>query len=321
MVRPGMPTPRQALLLLSFAALAAIAAFMTLGVRGNWDFVLPFRGTKVAVMVLVAYSIAVSTVLFQTVTGNRILTPAIMGFDSLYVLIQSCAVFLLGSTNVAMIDHRLRFGGEVAVMVAFSVVLYGAIFSRSRHDLHLLILVGIVFGIFFRSLANFLQRLIDPAEFAFLQDRFFASFNSVESDLLATAALLVAAVSLVAWRIMHSFDVLALGRERSIGLGVDHRRMVTIVLVLVAVLVSVSTALVGPITFFGLLVANLAYLAVPSGKHRFVLPAAVLLAVLALVGGQTILERIFAFDTNLRIIIEFLGGIVFISLVVQGKAR
>ncbi|MGQ9367564.1 iron chelate uptake ABC transporter family permease subunit [Azospirillum sp. ST 5-10] len=321
MARFGRPAPGPLLLLLALAAVAAIAAFMTVGAKGSWGFVLPFRGTKVAVMVLVAYAVAVSTVLFQTVTHNRILTPAIMGFDFLYLLIQTGAVFLFGSGAVVAIDPRLRFAGEIAAMVVFSVLLYGTLFAGSRRSLHLLILVGIVFGIFFRSLSAFLQRLIDPAEFVVLQDRFFASFNAVGSDLLLAAAVLTAGASLVAWRIRHSFDVLALGREQAISLGVDHRRMVTLVLMVVAVLVSVSTALVGPITFFGLLVANLAYLVVPSGRHRHTLPAAVLLAVISLVGGQLALERAFAFDGNLRIIIDFLGGIVFITLLLRGAAR
>ncbi|WP_404813517.1 iron chelate uptake ABC transporter family permease subunit [Indioceanicola profundi] len=321
MARFRKPSPRQVLLLLALACLAVIAAFMTVGAKGSWGFILSFRGAKIAVMVVVAYSIAVSTVLFQTVTNNRILTPAIMGFDSLYVLIQSGMVFLLGSSGIVSVDPRLRFAAEIAVMVAFSVLLYGSLFAGGRRSLHLLILAGIVFGIFFHSLSTFLQRLIDPAEFAFLQDRFFASFNLVRPDLLVTAVVIVAVVTLVAWRIMHSFDVLALGRDRAINLGVDHRRMVTIILMLVAILVSVSTALVGPITFFGLLVANLAYLVMPSGKHRHILPAAILLAIICLVGGQMILERVFGFDGNLRIVIEFLGGITFIALLLRGTAR
>jgi len=89
----------------------------------------------------------------------------------------------------------------------------------------------------------------------------------------------------------------------------------------VAVLVSVSTALVGPVTFFGLLVATLAHSLVSNSKHRYVLPAAILLGIIALVGGQTLLERVFAFDTALSIIIEFLGGIVFIALVLRRSAR
>ncbi|WP_247887150.1 iron chelate uptake ABC transporter family permease subunit [Azospirillum sp. SYSU D00513] len=314
-------TPGRVLLLLALGAALAVALFMTLGARGPWSFVLPFRGTKVAVMLLVAYAIGVSTVLFQTVTNNRILTPGIMGFDWLYMLIQTWTVFVFGSAAVAAFDPRLRFAGEVAVMVAFSVLLFRALFSSGRRSLHQLVLAGVVFGVFFRSLSGFLQRVIDPSEFAILQDRLFASFNRMDTGLLAAAAVAVAGASLVAWRVGHTFDVLALGRERAINLGVDHRRAVSLILVLVAVLVSVSTALVGPVTFFGLMVASLAHLLTGSSRHRVLLPAAVLLGVIGLVGGQMILERVFAFDGNLRVVIEFLGGILFIILLLRGSAR
>jgi iron complex transport system permease protein len=154
-----------------------------------------------------------------------------------------------------------------------------------------------------------------------LQDRLFANFNSVDANLLAVSMAAVVAVSIIGWRLMHAYDVLALGRETAINLGIDHNRVTTIVLMLVAVLVSVSTALVGPITFFGLLVANLAYQIVGTHKHRFILPVASLLAIICIVGGQLVLERIFAFDTALSIVIEFVGGIVFLALLVRGTAR
>nr|WP_235988596.1 iron chelate uptake ABC transporter family permease subunit [Pseudorhizobium endolithicum] len=309
------------LLIIGIVAAAAVVAFMTLGARGNWSFVLPFRGTKVLALVLVAYSIAVSTVLFQTITNNRILTPAIMGFDWLYMLLQTVLVFLLGAAATSSIDPRLMFLVEIGTMTGFSLVLYRFLFSGSIRDLHLLILIGVVFGTLFRSLAGLLQRLIDPNEFVVLQDRMFASFNAVDSNLLVISAVMVAIASIIALRIFHTFDVMALGRETAISLGVDHRRITMIVLILVTVLVSVSAALVGPVTFFGLLVANLAYIVMPTAKHRYVLPAAVLIAIICLVGGQTVLERLFAFDTALSIVVEFAGGLFFIFYLLRGHPR
>ena len=92
-----LPSPQAwRLALLATAALLCVIGFMTLGANGQWAFVLPFRGGKLAAMLLVAYAVAVSSVLFQTVTHNRILTPAIMGFDALYLLIQSLVVFGFG---------------------------------------------------------------------------------------------------------------------------------------------------------------------------------------------------------------------------------
>lgn len=314
-------SPLFVIALLGVLALAAVAAFMTLGARGSWSFVLSFRGQKLAALVLIAVAIAVSTVLFQTITGNRILTPSIMGFDALYALVQTVIVFLIGAGATSAFDPRLMFAGNVAVMVLFSLLLYRFLFSGGTRSLHLLMLVGIVFGVFFRSLSGFLQRIIDPNEFVVLQDRLFASFNSVDTGLLGIAALGMAAVAVAMARAFHTFDVLSLGRETAIGLGVDYKRATTAILVMVAVLVSISTALVGPVTFFGLLVANLAYLVVPSGKHRHVLPAAALIAVITLVGGQVILERVFAFDTALSIVIEFAGGLFFILYLVRGGSR
>ncbi|GEO12443.1 iron chelate uptake ABC transporter family permease subunit [Microvirga aerophila] len=313
--------PIQVILILVALSAVSITLFMTVGAKGSWGFVLPFRGTKILSMVLVGYAIAVSTVLFQTVSHNRILTPSIMGFDALYILIQTGLIFLIGSGGVAMLDPCLLFACQVVLMIVFSGILYRWLFSGSSRSLHLLILVGIVFGVLFRSLSGFMQRVIDPNEFVVLQDRLFASFNNVDTSLLAVSAAAVLATSLVGWRFMHTYDVLALGRETSINLGVNHTRTVTIVLVLVAVLVSVSTALVGPVTFFGLLVASLAYQIAGSHKHALVLPVATLLAIVCLVGGQFVLERIFAFDTALSIVIDFVGGIVFLALLIRGNTR
>lgn len=302
-------------------AAASIVLFLTVGAKGSWSFILTFRGTKVAAMVLVGCAIAMSTVLFQTITNNRILTPSIMGFDALYRLIQTVLVFQLGSAAVAAFDPRLRFGVEVAAMVVFSWLLYRWLFSGSLRGLHLLMLVGIVFGVLFRSLSGFLQRVIDPNEFLVVQDRLFASFNRVDGQLLAVSALVVLAVAVAVWRRAGVLDVLALGRDAAINLGIDHRREVMRVLVMVSILVAVSTALVGPVTFFGLLVANLAYLLVDTHRHRLILPVAALVAVLVLMGGQLVLERLLGFNGALSIVIEFLGGIVFLIILVRRAAR
>lgn len=313
--------PRTVLAVLAVLALAAIVAFMTLGANGRWDFVLPFRGTKLAGMLLVAYAVAVSTILFQTVTNNRILTPSIMGFDALYGLIQTVLVFQLGSSLVQETDPRVLFLGEVVAMVAFSGLLYRWLFAGVRRSLHLLLLVGVIVGVLFRSISGFLQRIIDPNEFSILQDRLFASFNIAQTDLLGVSAVLIGLASIAGWRILHTLDVLALGRDTAVNLGVDHTRMVSVILVIVAVMVSVSTALVGPVTFFGLLVASLAWQLMPSARHVYVLPAAVLIAMICVVAGQVALERVLAFDSALSIVIEFVGGLVFIGLILKGVAR
>ena len=87
------------------------------------------------------------------------------------------------------------------------------------------------------------------------------------------------------------------------------------VIVAIAAMVAASTALVGPVTFFGLIVANLAYGAV-GHRHLRSVPAAIAIGVIALVGGQLILSRLLGFGTRAPgRLIEFVGGLFFIVLV------
>ncbi|MFG1372435.1 iron chelate uptake ABC transporter family permease subunit [Xanthobacter oligotrophicus] len=294
-----------------------MACFMTVGARGNWGFVLSLRGGKLAGLVLVGVAVAVATVLFQTLTENRILTPAVMGFDALYVALQTGLVFVLGGHGAAALDPRLRFAGEALVLAVVALGIFRFLFD-GRRGFHLVVLAGLVFGILCRGLANLLQRILDPNAFSVLQSLMFSRFNVMDTSLLPVAAGAILAAGVLAWRLAPTLDVLALGRDTAINLGVDHRRMVTLLLLVIAVLVSVSTALVGPVLFFGLLVSNLAYLALGTDRHRYTLPGAALIAVACLAGGQTVLERGLGYDGALSVVIEFTGGIVFILLLLRG---
>ena len=293
---------RRTLLVLGLLTAAVGAAFLTVDVTGSWDYALQQRGRRLAAMAVVAVAVAVSTVLFQTVTNNRILTPEIMGFDRLFVLIQTVGVFFLGASTVTTTDPRLRFAIEVAVLIGFGAVLYRSLFGRTERDVYVLVLLGVVLGSTFTSLTLLAYRLIDPNEFLTLQDLLFASFNSVDRQMLALSAVLVALVTVGVWRLLPRLDVVALGRDTAVGLGVEHRRVVNRALLAVAVLVAV---------------ANLARQLLGTHRHAWVLPGAALLALLALAGGQTVLEQVFGFNSSLSIVVNFVGGIVFIALLIR----
>ncbi len=314
-------SPRLVLGILLTATAAAVCFFLFFDLTGNVGYILPRRVLKVAAMLLVAVAVGVSTLLFQTVTANRILTPSIMGFDSLYILLQTVLTFALGAAAVVAAPPTLQFGVEVLLMVAFSALLYRWMFTGATRSLHLLLLVGVILGSLFRGLSSLLQRLMEPSEFAILQDLFFASFNNVDPALLGASAVIVAVVSGVVWRSRHTLDVLALGRDMAINAGVDHRRAVLRALLGCSLLVAVSTALVGPVTFFGLLVVSLAYRLCRGFSHAWLLPITALIGAIALVGGQLVLERVFGFGTALSVVIEFTGGILFLYLLLKGSLK
>ena len=300
-------------------------AFLTVNARGNWDFILWFRGIKLFGICLVAIAIAVSTVLFQTLTHNRILTPSLMGFDSLYALMQTSLVFLLGGLGFAQLSAQVSFFSSFFIMMIASLALFGTLLGQSRQargeDMHRLLLTGIIFGVLFRSVTSFLQRLIDPNDFVVAATSSMASFNAINGDLLLVSSAIMALGLTATWYLRFDLDIMALGRDVSINLGIDYKRRVYVVLVIIASLVSVSTALVGPVAFFGLLVSNLTYHLFRTHRHAVLLPAASLLSACVLIGGQTILEQILNFSTPISVIVEFLGGATFLILILKGRGR
>lgn len=299
--------------------LVSCTLFLTLNANGNWDFILPLRATKLASLLLVAYAVGVSTLLFQTLTNNPILTPSILGFDALYIFLQTLLVAVLGGVGYTHLPPLGKFGFELAAMVGGSLLLFQMLLRQGGRDLVRMILIGVIFGILFRSLSSLLQRLIDPEEFAVAQAYTFASFNSVNQQMLAIAAVILFISSVFIWRERYRLDVHLLGRDQAINLGIPYTRHTLWLLAWVAVLVATSTALVGPVSFFGLLVAALANHFAPNMKHSTRLPMVFLTAALLLVAGQTVFEHVLGMKAVLSVVVEFAGGLVFLWLVLKRK--
>lgn len=308
---------RTKMLLLIVLALVSTALYLFQGLNGSYDYALPRRGIKVLAMALTGVAIAYSTVIFQTITHNRILTPSVMGLDSLYMLLQTFIYYFFGSMSILVINKNYNFFISVIAMIVFALVLYRLLFNSGKRPIYFLLLVGIILGTFMGSITTFLQVLIDPNEFTSLQNKMFASFNNVNGDLVWLAMIIIVLSILYGWRTIRELDVLSLGRDNAINLGVDYDKIVKRMLVLSAILIATSTALVGPITFFGLIVANLSYQFFNTYKHSILIAGASVMSLVALIGGQWIVERIFTFDTTLSVIINFLGGIYFIYLLLK----
>lgn len=305
------------LIVLAVVAVLLAAAFIFIDLGNNWDYALPRRLKKVYAIILTGGVIAFSTLVFQTITNNRILTPSIIGLDSLYLLIQTFLIFVFGSMNLLVTNENVNFLISVGLMVVFAGLLYKLLFRGDGRNIYFLLLVGIIFGTFFGSITEFMQVLIDPNEFMIVQDRMFASFNNVKTDLLLIATIAVILVSLYSVKLIRYLDVLSLGKDQAVNLGVDYDYVVKRLLVVIAILVSISTALVGPITFLGLLVANVAHQFLNTYRHSYLIIGSIFISIIALVGGQLIVERVFTFDTTLSVIVNFVGGVYFIYLLLK----
>ncbi|MEQ5126083.1 iron chelate uptake ABC transporter family permease subunit [Providencia alcalifaciens] len=310
-------TPIQRIGLLAALSVLSIILYMTINLGSNLAYILPHRGYIVLTMIIVAFGSGVSTVLFQTIANNKILTPSIMGLEALFILLQTIFVFYTDSFPASWLLNIGKFLLESSLLVIFSVLLYRWLFISVKMNINLVLMVGIILGTLFRSVATLLQRLMDPNEFSILQSRMFATFTKGTPELILFTLVITVIVGILLWRMRYCFDVLALGQANAVNLGINYRQQVTVILLLISVLVAISTALVGPLTFLGLMVANLAYYIAGSSQHRYLLPVSFLLGVIALVGGQLILEYGLNKAGTLSVVLEFVGGIFFIYMVLR----
>ena len=313
--------PQVRILALAVVVALLAAVYLFTDVPGSLLFAAKVRGLTIAAMAVVAVAVGASTVVFHTITQNRILTPSIMGFDAFYGLITTVMVFAFGASGFLSADSMLLWILQVGVMVAFSVLLFTWLFAGKRRSIHLMLLVGIVLGTFFRSFTEWMQRMLDPLDFQVVTDAMFASLTRPDPTLLTFTVVLVMGACAVLVPLLSQLDVLTLGEPVAVGLGVNHRRLVMMLFLVVSVMVAASTALVGPIMFFGLIVANLAYSYAGSFRHRWTLPTAVLLGLLCLLGGQLVIERMLGWNGTLSTVIEFAGGAFFLYLVLRKGAR
>ncbi|TCT15667.1 iron complex transport system permease protein [Natranaerovirga pectinivora] len=313
-------TNNKKLLLLGSLLFILMILYLTIGLNSrNWEYALPRRIPKAAAILLTGSVIAFSTLIFQTITNNRILTPSILGLDAMYLFVQTTIVFILGARTLEVVNVTQNFVLSIVVMMFFSGVLYKLLFRKETQNIYFLLLVGMIFSTFFQSISSFMQMLIDPNEFSIVQNRMFASFNNVNTDLLNLSALIFVVLAIYTYPYIKKMDVLSLGREHAVNLGVDYDKVIKRMLVVIVIMISVATALVGPITFLGLLVVNLAREMLNTYKHTYLILGSMILSGIALIGGQLIVERIFNNHTPLSVIINLVGGIYFIYLLLKER--
>lgn len=302
---------------LAVLALACSLVYIFYDLTGNIGYILPKRIIKVVAIILTGGAIAFSTTIFMTITNNRILTPSVMGLDSLYMLTQTIMLFLLGANSLVMMNSNVNYLISIFAMVIFALIFFRLLFKGEGNNIYYLLLIGMILGTFFSSFTSFMQVLIDPNEFMLVQDKMFASINNVNTNLVYLSIILIIVTFLYFLRFYKYLDVLALGKDQATNLGVPYNYVVKHLLIISAVLISIATALIGPITFLGLIVVNIAYEFLKTYKHAYIILGSIFISIIALIGGQFIVEKIFAFQTTVSVIINFVGGIYFIYLLLK----
>jgi iron complex transport system permease protein len=286
------------------------------GDDGFWTIV-NLRKNVLIVIALVACCQAFATVSFHTATNNRIITPSIMGFESIYVAVQTAVIYFFGTTGLNSFTGTSQFVLQSVLMVVFAVALFTWLLSGRFGNIQVMLLVGVVIGGGLQSLSTFMQRLLDPNEFDVLTARTFGNIGNADTDNFPIVIPVVVVVCLFLYLRARRLNVIALGADTANNLGVNHRRELMILLFLISVLMAMTTSMVGPMTFLGFLVATIAYQLTDSYDHRLILPVAVLVGYIFLLGSYFIMRNFFDAEGSVTIITELIGGSLFLLFIMR----
>lgn len=303
---------------LAIAALALV--FLLLGSGLDFGFVIPRRLARLAAILIGGVCVAWSAVVFQTVTGNRILTPAVMGYEAVYLLLQAALILAAGARSLALLGAGGNFALSMTLMLAYSWVLHRWLLRQGGSAVQGLLL-GLVLTMVIGTFTQFVQLWTSPGEFSLLLGFGQASFDRAQPTQLLLSAVVLAALALASRRSLPALDVLALGREQAVSLGVDAQVFVRRQFALVAVLVAVSTSLLGPTAFMGIFVANAAYAVAGSARHRATLPTACAIAIGLFLLAQLAVEHLFNYRTTVGILVNLACGAWFLALMLRTRAH
>ncbi|EEH70203.1 MULTISPECIES: iron chelate uptake ABC transporter family permease subunit [Acinetobacter] len=297
--------------------LALVFVFLNSGL--DFDYVIPKRLVRLATIVLGGICVAVSSIVFQTIVGNRILTPSIMGYEAIYLLWQVLLLFVLGTQGLTLLGLNGNFFISLILMLLYSWVIHKWLLPFGRNDVFLLLLLGLVLTMVVGTISQFIQLKISPGEFSVFQGFSYATFNRSQPETLFYSCLAVAVVLWLGRKTLPVLDVLVLGREQAKSLGVDHHRYVSFYLAMIAILVAVSTSLIGPTAFMGVFVANIAYALAGNYKHKLTLPLGCAVTIAIFIAAQILVEHVFNYKTTVSILVNLVCGIYFLTLMVRAR--
>lgn len=279
-------------------------------------YVLKIRLPTLVVILIAAFSIGVASLIFQTIINNRIVTPCILGMNSMYTLTHTAVVFIFGSASIVVTNQNIAFGLDVVLMGIIATIIYGFIFKKTKYNILYVLLIGTVLSSFLGSIQSSLIRIMDPNEYDSLLTTLVADFNNVNSEIIIFSLVLIFLLFLFLRKELKLLNVIGLGKDQSINLGIDYDKVIKKLLLGVVLLISIATALVGPISFLGLIIANLARSLFKTYKHSYLTIGSILIGMVTILLGQIISQYIFNFEIPVSTFITIGGGIYFLYLLV-----
>lgn len=303
--------------------LLASAAYMLVEVNfANpklFNYAMKLRTPKLIVMLITAFAIGGASIVFQSIINNTIVTPCLLGMNSLYTLIHTAVVFCVGSGSILAYNPNVSFGVDLLLMGVVATVIYSYLFKKTKYNVLYVLLIGTVLASFFSSIQTTMTRIMDPNEYDSLLSTLVASFSNVNASIIVFSLVLLAVLIFALRKELALLDVITLGKDQATNLGVDYDKCIRKLLLGVTLCIAIATAMVGPISFLGLIIANLARQLLKTYRHDLLIIGSALFGMLVLVGGQLLVEHVFSYAIPVSVFITVGGGLYFLYLLLTNR--
>ena len=284
-----------------------------------FQYVLSLRIPTLLVMLIASFAIGSASIIFQSIINNRIVTPCLLGMNSMYTLVHTAVVFVVGSGSIIATNSNLSFAVDLIVMSVAATFVYSYMFQKTGNNVLYVLLIGTVLSSFFGSIQSTMIRVMDPNEYDTLLTTLVADFNNVNAEVIGFSLILLVLLVVFLWKDLKLLDVITLGKDQAINLGVDYDRTVRRLLLGVVLCIAIATAMVGPISFLGLIIANLARQLLKTHKHSHLIIGSALMGMLAIIAGQIVSQHVFSYAVPISTFITIGGGIYFLYLLLFKK--
>ena len=232
--------------------------------------VLLTRGPRVLLAALCGGGLALAGAAMQGIFRNPLAAPELLGISS-GAGFGGALALVLGFSSGALIGAAFAAGLAALVLVGLVARVGG------RSDTTTIVLAGVIIGAFFSALVSMVLLFADPDHsLPAIVFWLMGSFSATTWERLTLAAPAIGAGSVVLWMMRFRINVLSLGEEEAVALGVPVERDRWLIFIAVAVVVGATVAVAGVVGWVALVIPHVARMVV-GHDHRRLLPASFLL--------------------------------------------
>lgn len=262
-------------------------------------------------------ALALSGYLLQVFFHNPIAGPFVLGISSGAKLTVALAMIFLLERSGSAGAVFLIASAFVGAMLSMGVVL---LVARRVRGMSMLIVGGVMIGYICSAVTDFVITFADDANIVNLHYWSLGTFSGMNWENIRAMAVVTGAASVCSFLLAKPIQAYQLGEDYAESVGVDLRRLRTLLILFSSLLAACVTAFAGPVSFVGIAVPYLMKALLGTGRPILLIPACLLGGGLCCMICDMIARTVFSpTELSISTVTAAFGAPVVLFMMVRGK--